>query len=223
MRKLPYVIFLFLLLTNHSHAQGKIRLAIGPTISYFPSAENTSPKVGISIGIVKDFHLYDKFLLASGIGFASRGAILENRTIAPYASQPTDAYYQDIHGTLGYIEIPANIQYEIPYSKEIKFKPFIGPTFTFPVIDLTHFEKREFFNVYTPSQSNLLDYDFWFEQESVFNNNVTKVGFNFGFQIRYQNYGLEFRYVLDGRKVYHFDSLSEVSYKMHSMYVLISF
>lgn len=223
MRKLPYVIFLFLLLTNLSHAQGKILLAIGPTISYFPSAENTRPKVGISIGIVKDFHLYDKFLLSSGIGFASRGAILENRTIAPYASQPTDAYYQDIHGMLCYIEIPANIQYEIPYSKEIKFKPFIGPIFTFPILDLTHFKKNKFYKNYIPHQSDKSLYDHDFEQESVFNNNVTKVGFNFGFQIRYQNYGLEFRYVLDGRKVYHFDSLSEVSYKMHSMYVLISF
>ena len=104
--------------------------------------------------------------------------------------------------------------------------------FTFPVVDLTRFEKREFFNVYTPSQSNLLNYDFWFEEDSghksyieagLLSLKATTAGFNFGFQIGYKKYALEVRYVLDGRNVYQFDSLSEVRYKMHSMYVLIYF
>ena len=223
MKNLLFVFCSLLLFFNPSYAQGKIRLAIGPTISYFLNTEDTRPKVGISIGIVKDFHLYNKFLLSAGIGFASRGAILENRTIAPYASQPKDAFYQNIHCMLGYIEIPTTIQYEISDLKKIKFKPFIGPIFTFPVVDLTHFEKMKFFNVYTPGQSNILDYDFWFEQESVFRNNITKVGFTFGLRISYKKYNIELYYVLDNRDVFYFNNLSEIHKKMNSIYFLISF
>ena len=133
---------------------------------------------------------------------------------------------------LGYIEIPVNIKYEIPYSKTIMFNPFVGPIFTFGVVDLTHFDKKELFNVYTPGQSNLSNYDFWFEEGSghegfaeagILSIKAATAGLNLGFQIGFKKYDLEFRYVLDGRKVYHLENLSEVHYSMHSIYFLFSF
>lgn len=223
MKKLFLIICYLLLFFTYSPTQNKFRLTMGSTISYFLNAENSSPKLGLAIGISKKFYLYKKFSLYTGLGFASRGAILKNRTIAPYAADPTDAYYQDIHGMLGYLEVPAAIQYEIAVSKKIKIKAFIGPIFTFPVMDLTHFDKKEFFNVYIPGESDIFDYDFWLEQDSGFNNNITKTGLAFGLRFIYKKYALELRYVLDNRDVFHFKNLSEVHQKMNSIYFLISF
>lgn len=127
---------------NCSTAQSKFRFTIGPTISYFLDAENSSPKIGLAIGFKKDFNLYQKLGLSAGINFASRGAILENRTIAPYSGEPSEeAFYWDIHGMIGYLEIPLIIQYAIPVTQKVKLTPLLGPVFSFRIKDLTHFEK----------------------------------------------------------------------------------
>jgi hypothetical protein len=169
-----------------------------------------------------------KIFLSVGTGLSSRGAILENRTIAPYVTQPTDAFYWDIHGMIGYLEFPVLAQYKIFISKKIKIMPILGLVFSFPVKDLSHFEKKQFFKVKVPGQG-LSEYDYWFEQESGFGDNlniknVSKiVVLNFGIQIQYSRYIFDIRYIMDNRNTYHLDSLSDVSYKMHSVYFLISF
>lgn len=224
MKKLLIVICWLLLLTILSYAQGNIRLIIGPTFSYFMNAENTHPKIGISVGIMKDFRLYNKFLLSAGIGFSSRGSILENRTIEPYAPEPfEETYYYDIHGMIGYLEFPVTIQYAISISQKIKLRPLFGAAVSFAIKDFSHFEEKQLFRVYDPTQSDLSDYDFDFEQESRFLGIIPKLPLTFGFRVDYEKLGFEIRYILDNRDTYHFGRLSEVHHKMHSFYFLVCF
>lgn len=224
MKKLFFTFFFLLLFFNFSIAQSKFRFTIGPTISYFLNAENSSPKIGLAIGFRKDFHLYKRLALSTGVNFASRGAILENRTIAPYSGEPSEeAFYWDIHGMIGYLEFPIVIQYAIQVTQKAKLIPLLGPVLSIPIKDLSHFEKKEFFNIYIRGQSNPIDYDFNFGPESVFLNNYLKIPFTFGFHVVYKKLDFEIRYILDNRETYHFDSLSEVHYKIHSLYFLVSF
>lgn len=228
MNWLYFILFFLLSGYNYSSANGTFHSGIGPTVSYFLDAENAKPKIGITFGFNRDFHLYKKFSLSAGMSFASRGAILKNRTIAPYATQPTEAFYHDIHGMIGYLEFPVLFQYEIPVSKKVKIKPLLGPVLSFPMIDLSHFEKGQFFSVKIPGEGGT-DYDFSFEQESVFGNNFNKnnlskiIILNFAIQLRYSNYIFEIMYIMDNREKYHFKNLSEVNHKMNSIYFLISF
>ncbi|RMD48008.1 MAG: hypothetical protein D6830_07725 [Ignavibacteria bacterium] len=120
MKNLLFVFCSLLLVFNYSHAQSNFRLTLGPTTFCFLNAENSSPKVDISIGASKDSHLYDKFSLSAGLGFASRGAIFENRTCAPYPSESVNAYSPDRHGRSGYTQTSTTTQDENSSPKQIK-------------------------------------------------------------------------------------------------------
>jgi len=124
MKKLFLIFSVLTFLFNYSPAQSKFQFMIDPTISYFLDAKNSSPRIGLAIGFRKDFRLYKRLALSAGINFASRGAILENRTIAPYSSEPSEeVFYWDIHGMIGYLEIPLIIQYTIPLTQKVKLRP----------------------------------------------------------------------------------------------------
>lgn len=223
MKRLFLILCFLLLGHSYSFAQGKFNISLGPTVSYFLEAKNAKPKVGIVLGINREFHLYKKFSFSAGVSFASRGAMLQNRTIAPYVSEPTDAFYQDIHGMIIYLEFPLLVHYEVPISKRITIMPIIGPALTYAISDLSHFEKKRFFKVRIPGEG-LSDYDFWAEQESTFRHNLESVLLiNFGIQFQYSRYAIEIRYVMDNRDSYYFDSLAEVHNEMNSLYFLISF
>lgn len=222
MKRLFLVCLLFLVFSS-LHAENKFRFVIGPTVSYFLDAENTKPKVGLAIGVRKDFQLHRKLALSTGANFASRGAVLENRAVRPYASQPTEAFYQDIHGMGGYIELPILIEYEIPITRKFNIKPTLGPAISIPAKDLSHFERREFLDIYVPQQSDPSEYDFSFEQESGFGVSHISIVLNFAIQLQYLRYILEIGYVRDSRETYHFKNLSEVNNRMHSIYFTISF
>ncbi|MEJ2637370.1 MAG: outer membrane beta-barrel protein [Calditrichia bacterium] len=224
MRKtLPILLFL-LLYSIHSPAKNGLHFAGGPTISYFLSAENSTPRIGIAFGLIKDFQVYRRLGLSAGVNFASRGAILKQRTIKPYEPEAFEGtYYQNIQGMIGYLGFPVMIQYAIPLTSKIQLQPQFGAVISFPVKDFSRFEEKDLFSLYDPAQSDLISYDFNYEQEAHSFGIIPQIPMTFGLRVDYEKFGFEIRYILDMRDTYHFGRLSDVHYKMHSIYFLVLF
>ncbi len=223
MKELYYLFLSLLLLLNPSFSKNKFYFFAGSTISYFLNAENSKPQIGISFGICKSFHIYKNYYITGELSYSTRGAILENRTIAPYTVEPTEAYYWDIHGMIGFLEIPVEFQYEYSISNNIKVIPFAGPTILIPMHDFTKLDKRNFFEIYYPDQTDNLKYDLSFEEGPTLRGNVFKMGLMIGLGINYKKVVLAVKYLLDRRPVYYFDKLSEIRHRINSFYILFYF
>ena len=221
MKKLQVYLFVFLLSFN-VFSQSNWELKGGPNYTYFVDAINSSPKIGFTLGLSRKFNLYKKLSLSAEADFTLKGAILEKRKIEPYAGnlEKQNAYSWDIHGSIGFFEIPVFIDYSFPVNNRINFSILIGPTYSIPLIDFSKFKKIEFIEEYDPNNPSNTVYDYGYLQESGFGNNTSTFLLNFGFDISYDTYFFEFRYVLDKRDVYHFSNLSAVHKRMNSFQIL---
>ncbi len=202
--------------------QSNWELKSGLNYTNFIDAINSSPKLGFTLGMSRKFKLYNKFSISAEADFALKGAILEKRKIEPYAGnlEKQDAYSWDIHGYIGFIEIPVLIDYSFPVNNRINFSIFIGPTYSIPLIDFSKFKKIDFIEEYDPNNPSGTDYDYGYWQESGFGNNTSSLLLNLGFDISYDTYIFECRYVLDKRDIYYFSNLSTVYESMNTFQFL---
>ncbi len=212
--------FLFLLIFN-AYPQNSWEIKGGINYAYFVNVKNYSPKIGYTLGIARKINLYNNFSVSGEVDFVSKGAILKNRKISPYTEvDEQDAYSWDIHGSIGYLELPILIKYSFPIYKRYNLILFMGPSYSIPIIDFTKFKKREFLEVYDPKNPSGMVYDYDFNQESGFGNNTSSFIFNFGFDISYLNYFFELKYVLDNRVIYNFSNLSEIHAKLSTLQII---
>ena len=221
MRKI-LLIFIFLsVFSLNGFSQSNWRLKGGLTLSYFTDADNSSPGLGLMLGLSRKFILKNNFSICGEVNFATRGAILENRSISPYTSETEYAYTWDIHGTIGYIDIPILVQHTSLLKNKTNLTFYIGPSFSIAILDFTKFEKRDFIEIYDWNNPSKIEYDYAFQEESTFGNNFIGFSLDFGIDLSFTNYLIELRYVVDTRNVYYFKDLSEVNHKMNSIYILI--
>lgn len=217
---------LFLSISSlNGFSQSNWSLKGGLTSSYFTNAENSSPGLGLVLGVSRKFSLKENFSINGGINFATRGAILKNRSIAPYTDGviKLDAYSWDIHLKLGFIEIPVLFQYSVPLNNKTNLIFFTGTSFSIPILDFTKLEKKEYIEEYDPNNPSGREYDYYFgDGEKTFTlvSNTPKFIFNFGCKISYSDYFIELRYILDTSGVYRIDNISGVHHKMNSIYIL---
>jgi len=213
--------FLFLFVFSiKAFSQNKWEIKGGPNYTYFDDAKSSSPKVGLSLGVARIFKLNNYFSISGEVNFVTKGAILEQRAVIPYAVEKQNSYSWDIHGFIGYLELPLFIEYSFPISNIYELTLFMGPSYSIPMLDFTKFNKKDFIEVYDPNNPSGMNYDYNFEQESGFGNNTSRFIFNLGFDVSFTNYFIELRYVLDNREFYNFNNLSEVSEKLNSFYIL---
>jgi len=209
-------IFIILIPVYSLLARGKLQLNVGPTISYFVDAENSSPLIGFSVRMQMRVLKYKNFAISTGIGYSTRGVLLKHRSIAPYAPFPMKAYFWDIYGRIGYLEMPILLQIKIPVHSKISLNISGGPALTLPWKDLSKLKRREFFDMYDLHGSDDSRFDFIFAQESTFGNNLLRFIYEIGIELQYQRYGLKFLYLINKQKEYYFDSLWGVNHKMNS-------
>ena len=225
MKKYTVVLIPFLFLNTFIFASNQIFIKAGPNISYFLDAKNSSAMMGYALSINKEFTLFKELATSVGLGYAQRGAKLNNRRIEPYlSSEPKDAYYWDIEGYIGYLELPILLGYKYYPVKQILILPLVGVTFSYPKIDDTKIIKRKFYRVDDPDDPyDSIYYDYGFEQESGFGNNKWETIYNAGVRIQYRRMGLEFNYQINNKDVYNFSNVSKIYYKIYSVYCQIIF
>ena len=159
------------------------------------------------------------------MGYSQRGAILKSRTIKPYLPQdPTESYYWDIKGMIGYLEIPIMLQYKFLLSKEVSVSPLIGIDLSYPKKDLTDLNKKKYYSIEYPAVHNYdTPYDYRFQQESTFGNNDRQIIYTIGLRFQYQRFGLELKYYLNNTNIYEFDRLDKINYRIDSFYTQLTF
>jgi hypothetical protein len=224
MKKAIFFLSLLLLFQDDGFPQSKWQIKAGANSSYFVDAENSSSKIGYTFGIARKINIYGDLDITVELDYATKGAILHERTIRPYTTiNPMNAYSWDIHGNIGYIELPVLLSYSFPVYEEYSIGLFFGPAFSVPVKDLSEFRKVQFIEEYDPINPSTTDYDYHFAPESGFGNNTISIFYIFGLNISYTNVFIEFRYVLNNREAYYFGDLSDVNYEMNTFQLLLGF
>ena len=153
MRKFNILLFLFSLFALKAFSQSNWEIKGGVNYTYFDNVESSSPKIGLALGMARTFKSKTNFSFSVGAGFVSRGAILEKRAIEPYPGNldKQNAYSWDIHGFIGYLELPLFIKYSFPINSKYGLTLFMGPSYSIPLLDLTKFKERKFIEVYDPN------------------------------------------------------------------------
>jgi hypothetical protein len=160
-----------------------------------------------------------------GIGYTTRGAILEDRTIQPYYTQfeNINSYFWDIEGFIGYFDIPISLTYEFNLNRKITISPIIGTTIGIPSKDYSSFKKKRFYKLYDSDINDWKAYDYHFEQEDAFGNNKVRYIYELGIRLQYLRYAINIKYSFDSYKNYTFKNLGYIRYKMNSFYVYFSY
>jgi hypothetical protein len=159
-----------------------------------------------------------------GIGYTTRGATLENRTIQPYhIVGDIDAYYWDIQGNIGYIDIPIHLKYGFKLNRKLTLSPIIGITCSIPKKDYSKFKQIKFYKIYNSDNNDWFDYNYHFEQESGFENNSIRYIYDFGLGIQYLQYSLNIVYNFNETQEYYFKYLEAVKYKMSSITIYCAY
>ena len=220
------IFYLFLLLFIYQVFSQKMwELKGGFSYSNFENLSNSSPNYGLILGISRKFNLKWNFFIRGEIDFAMRNATLNDRSIKPYERfNKSEVFLWNIHLKLGFVDIPILIQYLLPLKSEPNVIIFTGPSFSIPILDFSTIEKKKFYEEYDPNNPNSTEYDFWFgdgERNSAFWSNDLKVIYNFGLNLSYSKYIVEFRYVLDTRNVYRIDNISDINNGINSIYILL--
>lgn len=219
------IIGILLLLINYSIAQQNISVQAGPNLSWFVDAENSKPKIGYSLCIEKGFKLFRGIFFNVGIGYTTRGAVLEDRTIQPYnpPSTFTDAFYWDIQGNIGYVDLPILLNYDYRINTKLSFNPIVGMTIAIPTNDYSTIKKKKFYKIKDARIHDYYDYDYHFEQEEGFGNNKVRYIYDFGFGINYSQFSINLLYSCDKTQEYSFDRVDTVKYNMNSMAIYFAY
>ena len=218
------LIFLFSFLINSSVlSQSNWQFKAGPNYTYYSKEKNSLPKIGYLIGIAENFNIYKNLSIYGELNYTTRGAILKDRKIRPMPRdvQPQDTYTWDIHGYIGYLELPILLSSTIPFLKEYKIRLFIGPCFSSLVKDLSRCYKKSFIEYYDPLRPSKTIYEYAFLEESAFGHNNIPMIYIFGFEVLYSSYSIEFRYLLNSKDKYYFDTISSVHDKLNTFQLLI--
>ena len=221
MKKTILLLSLILLFQDNGFPQSKWQIKAGANSSYFVDAENSSSKIGYTLGIARKINISGDLDITVELDYTTKGAILYERTIRPF--RPRDVvniYSWDIHGNIGYIELPVLLSYSFPVYEEYNIGLFFGPALSVPVKELSEFKKVIFIEEYDPNNPGSPNYDYHLWQESVFPNNTLSIIYNFGLNISYSNFFIEFRYVLNNRGTYYFGELSDVNYEINTYQLL---
>ncbi len=216
-------VILILILVKYSVAQHNIFIKAGSNVSWFISAENSKPIIGYTVGIDRGWNLYKKLNMELGIGYTKRGASLENQAIQPFSYRPINAYYWDIKGVIGYVDIPISFKYEFGLNRQFTISPLMGITFAIPVKDYSNFKKKRFYKLYDSDINDWEAYDYHFAQETTFGNNETRYIYELGIRLQYLRYAINIKYGFDKYKHYTFKHLESIKYKMNSFYVYFSY
>ena len=173
MKKLYLNLIALFLVHSSGLASNHILIKAGPNISYFPDAKNSSAMMGYALSINREFNLFKELTASLGLGYAQRGAVLNDRRIEPYlSSEPRDAYYWDIKGKIGYLEFPILFGFNYYLRKQISISPILGVSLSSPLIDGTKIIQKKFYRIDDPDDPHdSIYYDYGFEQESGFGNN----------------------------------------------------
>ena len=221
MKKTILLLSLILLFQDNGFPQSKWQIKAGANSSFFVDAENSSSKIGYTLGIARKINIYGDLDITVELDYTTKGASLNDRTIMPYTTiNPMNAYSWDIHGNIGYIELPVLLSYSFSVYEEYNIGLFFGPALSVPVKELSEFREVKFIEEYDPINPSTTDYDYYFEQESGFGNNPLSIFYIFGLSISYTNVFIEFRYVLNNRETYYFGDLSDVNYEMNTFQLL---
>jgi len=221
MKKTILLLSLILLFQDNGFPQSKWQIKAGANSSYFVDVENSSSKIGYTLGIARKINISGDLDITVELDYTTKGAILYERTIRPF--RPRDVvniYSWDIHGNIGYIELPVLLSYSFPVYEEYNIGLFFGPALSVPVKELSEFKKVEFIEEYDPDNRGSTNYDYHLWDGSVFANNTLSIIYNFGLNISYTNVFIEFRYVLNNRGTYYFGELSDVNYEINTYQLL---
>jgi len=219
------IITISLLLFNYTFAQHNIFIKAGSNVSWFLNAENSKPKIGYSFCIEKGFKLFKGIFLDVGIGYTTRGAVLENRTIQPYnpPSTYTDAFYWDIQGNIGYVDLPILLKYNYRINTKLSFNPIVGMTIAIPTNDYSTIKQKKFYKIKDARIHDYYDYDYHFEQEEGFGNNKVRYICDFGFSVNYSQFSINLLYSFDNTQEYSFDRVDTIKYNMNSMTIYFAY
>ncbi len=222
--KFKMILLILIFYSTILYAEEKYKVSFGITYSYFEKAKNAEPDLGIQFRFQRSLINIKNFSLQLGIGFATRGATLKHRSIAPYSPAfPMEAYYWDINAMIGYWEFPISLEYKLKIKKDVYFKLSGGLNYIIPQSDYSDLDKKEFIEMFDLDLDDLNKYDFWFEQDNGFGDNRSRIIQEIGLEIIYKKYGLKLLFPFDNQKGYSIKNLSEISYKMRSLYFVLTY
>ncbi len=214
--KILFTIVLFFLI-NSSFAQDRWFTKAGIVSSSFKQLnkwEKIDPITEFGFGFGREWSFSNSFYLSASIDFLEKGGTIKHQEIRPLSYLDEKyVYYNDIHVIIKFFEIPVLFKHGFDLIDNSSFKIFSGITFSIQTRDKSKINRKEISFTFENNEDRPTD--FGSNEESGFNINANII-YNFGVELVYSDFAINFLYAHDNRECFSVDSISEIYKTMYS-------
>ncbi len=213
--------------TTNINAQNTWSLKGGINYSTFWDDHNKSAIAGISVGVSRYWSIENRIGIVLEINYTEKGGILNNKAIGPYQVVPQIIYTYNIETSVGFLEIPISLEYDLIKNRKWVLKFYPGIFLSFPIVDNSELTQRLYYFTYDPDNPEHRSYNFeyYYYDASGFGiwneDRKQNWGLILGTKIKYINYFLEVRYTFDLEALGFVNRISRINKKLHSIRALV--
>lgn len=227
-----FILLNLFLLSVNLNANDKWIVKAGLNYSEFRDDKDSEFISGYTISVLKSWHLINDMSLEFGLGYSTRGGILNNKVVKTFSSvsgQLENVYSYNLSCSINYLDFPLNIKYKLNI-KDINFHFYSGFYLSIPLSSVNSEVKRsknQFLFIYVNSIPGQNDYKFEYNISEDSGYGVwwgrildSNYGINFGIGSEISHYVIDFLYKYDLKSFGSNASLIHVLKRSHSFHFL---